>query len=205
MENIYYLYHWWASIIIHGTTLLSLPQKEKGCSHVQTIRSITSERCLNSMQVQKHTPGWMHYWLQCHTGSEKEPTKSDKADFRKIKTFKNAPRLQNRFWGTTTFTQDVALSKNFMNFHSANQDPICAGSKLPLQNSPSIKLLSAPYIWRQSGLSCVGIQVLPTLSSRFLKAHAMIPASLSELHCNFRSTSRAEVSSSKSIKRHTKI
>lgn len=92
-----------------------------------------------------------------------------------------------------------------MNFHSANQDPICAGSKLPLQNSPSIKLLSAPYIWRQSGLSCVGIQVLPTLSSRFLKAHAMIPASLSELHCNFRSTSRAEVSSSKSIKRHTKI
>lgn len=159
------------------------------------------------MQVQRCTLGWMHYWLQCHRGSEKESTKSDKADFRKRNTFKNVPWLQNRFWGTTTFTQDMVLSKDFMNFHRANQDPTCAVSKFSRQNSPSIKLLSAPFIWRQSGLTCVGIQVLPTPSCMFLKAHMMRPASLSKLRCNFHSTSGAEFSSSKlkSIKRDTKI
>lgn len=177
------------------------------CSHVPVMSIITAERCLNSVQVKKRTLRWTLYWLQCHRSSEKEPTKSDKADFRKINVFKNVPWLQSSFWGTTTFTQDVALSKDFMNFHGANQDPICAVSKFWQQNSPRIKLLSAPFIWRKSGATHVGIQVLPTPSCRFLKAHTMIPVSLSELRCNFHSIPRAERSSSKlkSIKRDTKI
>lgn len=177
------------------------------CSHVPGMSIITAERCLNSVQVKKGTLRWTHYWLQCHRSSEKEPTKSDKADFRKINIFKNVPWLQSSFWGTTTFTQDVALSKDFMNFHRAHQDPICAVSKFSQQNSPRIKLLSASFIWRKSGATHVGIQVLPTPSCRFLKAHTTTPASLSELRCNFHSTPRAERSSSKlkSIKRDTKI
>lgn len=65
MENICYLCHWWASLIIHDASLPSLLQKEKGCSHVQVMPGVTSKRCLKSLQVQKHTLGRMHYWLQC--------------------------------------------------------------------------------------------------------------------------------------------
>lgn len=105
------------------------------------------------------------------------------------------------------FYSGWALSKGFMNFYRANQDPISAVSKLWWQNSPSIKLFSALFIWRQSGLTCVGIQVLSTPSNRLLRAHTTTPAPLSELCCHFYSTSRAGFGSSKikSLKRDTKI
>lgn len=101
-------------------------RRKKSSSHVQIMSIITSERHLNSMQVQEHTVRWMLYCMLCHRGAEKGPTKSDQTDFRKINTFQTVPWLQSGFWGTTTFTQDVAISKDFVNFQRANRDPICA-------------------------------------------------------------------------------
>lgn len=69
------------------------------------------------------------------------------------------------------------------------------------------KIAFISILWRQNRLTCVGIQVLPKLCDKFLKAHTMTPAPLSELCSNFHSTSRAGFGSfkKKSIKRDTKI
>lgn len=140
------------------------------------------------------------------SASEKEPPKSNKADFRKANT-SECPVITEQVLRHHQFYSGQALSKGFMNFHTEQTGSYQCSKQTLMAKPTKHKIAFSCISWRQSGLTCVGIQVLPTPSERLLRAHTMIPAPPSELCCGFHSTSRAGFGSSKIkfIKRDTKI